>query len=693
MRTRLTPWPSSRNLITTVLATLAVALLLAACGPAPGAGREDQPAEAPGPSPTAGSATEALVTGQDGSDVSTLPERDEAGADPDIASDNARPTVTVQPGSEEVDARGVPVGFTTEGYAFRGDPDAPVVMEEYSDFQCPYCERFFEQTLPSLESNQIAEGEVVLVFRDFPLTRIHPQAQAAHQAAYCAGEEGAAAFWEMHDTLFERSDEWAGKSNTTEIFTDYADSLDLDVDAFAGCVEGGRFDDHIQAGLQAGMQRGVNSTPSFFINGQPLTGAQPLSVFNDAIATVQAGGELASQQPQEPQQQQPAVAPTPASVSDDYAATIGDPDAPVTIVEFTDYECPYCSRHSEQTFPSLLEQFIETGEVFYVLKDMPLENIHPQAKSAAAAARCAGDQDAYWEMHDALFSKQPLWAEEGDGSRQVFVELAGELGLNSDQFESCLDSGRYDQAIEANLAEGRDLGITGTPFFFIDGYPIPGAQPIDLFAFAIDRARQGTLAEAYTQQQEPTPEPQPQQPVDVPLGDAPSVGDADAPVVIVEYTDFQCPYCARHHAQTYPQILENMVETGRVRYVFKDFPLTSIHPQAVLAAEAARCAREQEAYLEMHDALFENQGDWNGKSNAAELFTGYAGELGLDTDAFASCLDSHRHQDAVMAELEEGTRLGVRGTPGFFINGYHVSGAQPYEVFEQAVTQLSAEGQ
>ncbi len=102
-------------------------------------------------------------------------------------------TIDVAPGSEETGPKGLPVGFTSDGFAFRGDPAAPVVMEEFSDFQCPFCGRFFEQTLPSLEENQIAAGEVVLVFYDFPLKRIHPQAETAHVAAHCAGEEGAAA--------------------------------------------------------------------------------------------------------------------------------------------------------------------------------------------------------------------------------------------------------------------------------------------------------------------------------------------------------------------------------------------------------------------------------------------------------------------------------------------------------------------
>jgi protein-disulfide isomerase len=175
----------------------------------------------------------------------------------------------------------------------------------------------------------------------------------------------------------------------------------------------------------------------------------------------------------------------------------------------------------------------------------------------------------------------------------------------------------------------------------------------------------------------------------VPEGDAFVIGEPDAPVTIVEYTDFQCPYCSRHFTQTFPQIKENFIDTGVVRYVFKDFPLTSIHAQANAAAEAARCAGDQDAYLEMHDVLFEMQGEWNGRSDAADLFIGYAENLGLDTDSFGDCLQSQKYAAAIEADVVEGSQLGVRGTPAFFINGYFVSGAQPYELFEEAIAQLA----
>ena len=594
------------------------------------------------------------------------------------AENAAELTIAVRPGSQEVTAGGIPVGFTEEGFAFVGDPAAPVVIDEFSDFQCPFCGRFYEQTLPALKENQLASGEAVIVFYDFPLTQIHPQAPLAAEAAHCAGEAGAVTYWMMHDILFERMGSWSNNPAAQEMFVGFAEEMGLDGEAFTACLESGQYTDLVQRGLESGIARGVNSTPSFFINGQPLIGAQPVAAFNRAITVALEGGTVAEAEPAAPSA--PGAAPTPASFNDNVAATLGDPDAPVTIVEFTDYQCPYCARHAAETMPALREQFVESGKVYYILKDLPLQS-HPQAQPAAVAARCAGEQGAYWEMHDALFANQQRWSGDTPTAQRIFNELAKELGLEEEPFSACLESGRFDDLVQANLNEALALGANATPFFFIDGYPIPGAQPLDLFAYAIRLAEEGTLADAY----EPQPTPTPPVAREVPVGDAFAIGDPDAPVTIVEYTDFQCPFCRRYFEETFHQIVENHVETGQVRYVFKDFPLQNIHPQAVKAAEAARCAGEQEAFLAMHDQLFIRQDQWSNQDDAVERFVAYSEELGLDSDALAACLESGRYEDAVLADLAEGTALGVTGTPAFFVNGQLVPGAYPYETFEQLI--------
>lgn len=174
-----------------------------------------------------------------------------------------------------------------------------------------------------------------------------------------------------------------------------------------------------------------------------------------------------------------------------------------------------------------------------------------------------------------------------------------------------------------------------------------------------------------------------EQRVDVSLDDDPIKGQDNAPVVIVEFGDFQCPFCERFFSQTLPLIKENYIKTGKVKFVYRDFPLTSIHQYAEKAAEAADCANEQGKFWEYHDLLFSRQYEW--ASVGVEKFKEYASELGLDTTKFNECLDSGKYENEVRKDFNDGLSYGVRGTPTFFINGIEVVGAQPYSVFQQVI--------
>jgi protein-disulfide isomerase len=157
-------------------------------------------------------------------------------------------------------------------------------------------------------------------------------------------------------------------------------------------------------------------------------------------------------------------------------------------------------------------------------------------------------------------------------------------------------------------------------------------------------------------------------------------GDENAPVTLYEFSDFQCPFCARFFQDALPQIEENYIRTGKVKLVYKDYPLDNIHPQATPAAIAARCAGDQGKFWEMHDLIFTNQ-----QSLSDGNYNVWASQLGLNADTFSQCLNSRQHLSAVRKDLLEGQQAGVRGTPGFVLNGQVISGAQPYQVFAQAI--------
>ncbi|MEM3126612.1 MAG: DsbA family protein [Candidatus Woesearchaeota archaeon] len=159
----------------------------------------------------------------------------------------------------------------------------------------------------------------------------------------------------------------------------------------------------------------------------------------------------------------------------------------------------------------------------------------------------------------------------------------------------------------------------------------------------------------------------------------PFKGDKNAKVTIVEFSDYQCPYCARFYSQTLPQIEENYIKSGKVKFVYRDYPLP-FHQFAQKASEAAECAGDQEKYWEMHNKIFDNQQQLN-----IENLKYWAKELGLDGKEFDSCLDSGKYVSEVKEDIANGSAVGVTGTPTFIINGEIVSGAQPYEVFQQII--------
>jgi len=194
------------------------------------------------------------------------------------------------------------------------------------------------------------------------------------------------------------------------------------------------------------------------------------------------------------------------------------------------------------------------------------------------------------------------------------------------------------------------------------------------------------------------PSKQPTVPIQISIDDDPIIGNRDAPVTIIEFSDFQCPFCARFYTQTFPLILEEYIQEGKVKLVFRDFPIQSIHPNALPASVAAECANEQSKFRDMHDMLFENQNEWNKLDtvDVLAMFSQYAVEMKLDQKAFDECLTSGKYIEEIRNDLDDGRDYGVSGTPGFFIGndqiGYvELKGAQPFESFKKIIdAQLGA---
>ncbi len=399
-----------------------------------------------------------------------------------------------------------------------------------------------------------------------------------------------------------------------------------------------------------------------------------------------APGAAAAAPAQAAARQQPTIDQTIYKVPVDGSVAHGKKDAPITLVEFSDYQCPFCSR-GNATVEQVQKEYGDKVRV--VMKQLPLENMHPNARPAAMAALAAGEQGKYWEMHSKLFENIRAL---DDASLQ---QKAKELELNLEKFNKDRQDPRLKAVVDGDLKLASSLGVTGTPGFFINGRKLGGALPLDVFKKVIDEelvkaealVKAGTPADqvyAKIMEKGVTAPPAPAAPaaqfakVDVPA-DSPSFGPATAKVTIVEWSDFQCPYCSRA-VPVIKQIKDTYKDS--VRVVFRHQPLRSIHPQAEIAAEASMAAHEQGKFWEMHDVLFENARQLDRAS-----LESYAQKVGLDMNKFKAALDSGKYKARIDADSKAGIAYGAGGTPTFFINGRKQIGAN----FAQMKTLIDAE--
>ncbi len=414
----------------------------------------------------------------------------------------------------------------------------------------------------------------------------------------------------------------------------------------------------------------------------------------------------------------PAVAPDPERPAGAAPATekiyrvpvdglpsIGDPRAPVTIVAFTDYQCPYCKR-AEDTVTQLRQSY--GRDVRLVVAEAPLP-MHERARPAALAALAASEQGAFDLMRAKLFG--------GPLDDAAITRAAADLGLDMHRFE--VDrSGEAAAALARSQALAEHLGVHGTPSFFINGRRLVGAQPVEQFRAIIDERLDAarTLVASGVRPQDvygQTVATGAERVVEEPAadhgpgcggggggdgeckggegGDAPAIGDAiekvptdgasargpsGAPITIVEFADYECPFCVRAEATVHAI---EQAHPGDVRFVFKNLPLP-FHTHARLMAKAAVAADAQGHFWEMHDRLYTLAGpvDRAALDRAAQA-------LGLDVARFDRDLDDTSLDARIDGDEADAKALGVKGTPTFFVNGRRVVGAQPATVFEKAI--------
>lgn len=367
--------------------------------------------------------------------------------------------------------------------------------------------------------------------------------------------------------------------------------------------------------------------------------------------------------------------------------TWGSRRALVTIVELADFQCPYCARASATI--EALKRSYGPDKIRVVWKHLPLE-FHPEARPAAevaAAVMIAGGSDAFFKFHDQVFQNQLTL------SRDSYDDWVRTTGADASRVRAALSSGAARAKVEQDLAQAKQLGVSGTPAFFINGVSVMGAQPLEAFAATIDqeiaKARlklgAGVAAEklyatvAAENWKAPAAADDDDKPdtktYRIPVGKSPVRGPQAAPVTVVVFSDFQCPFCKRAEATLAE--LETRYP-GSLRFVWKNLPLP-FHPRAEPAAQLALEARAQkgdEGFWKAHAKLFES---------APALEDGdlqrIARELSLDVAKVTSAIKTHKHRAEIAADEGLADDFQASGTPHFFINGKRLVGARPVSEF------------
>jgi protein-disulfide isomerase len=518
---------------------------------------------------------------------------------------------------------------------------------------------------------------------------------------------GRRAFWAFHDAIFESEERLSD-----ELLERAAARAGFARGELATIARRVRAAEKVAADMELAEAVGVRGTPAFFVNGVSIPGAQPIERFREVIdAELAAARELAAAgtPPERVWAQRttkslevpraPGDAP-PAPKEDDRtehlvpiagSPTRGDATALVTIVSFTDFQCPFCAR-AVPTVEQILTEY--RGKVRYVLKHNPLP-FHARAEPAAELAleaRAQKGDAAFWEVHDRLFaSSQHLEDADLEG-------IARDVGLDATRAMKAVAARKHAAVIARDMDLAEDATATGTPTFFLNGRKLVGAQPIERFRSIIDEelARAQKLVAAGTpaakiyetlQKQAKAPEPPAKVTLPAPTAANPSKGPARAKVTVHVFSDYECPFCKRVE-DTLGELDRSF--PGQLRFVWHAFPLSSSHAHADGAAAAALEAYRQKGaagFWKMHAQLFDHQ---DGGLGRAEL-SSYAASVGLDVKRFDAAIEGGEHAAAIAADKKVGEAAGVTGTPTTVINGYVVSGAQPLRAFEKAVRRALAE--
>jgi len=581
-----------------------------------------------------------------------------------------------------------------------GSPRALVTIVTFSDLECPFCARA-TRTLDELRKIY-GKDQLRIVWKNYPLA-FHKNARPAAEAAMAVfALRGSPWFFAYHDALFShRLDDRVIDGSLPRGLS----RTEIDAAIAKNNIAKKVNDDIALANLI-----GVRGTPAFFINGVFLSGAQPVESFraiiDEQIATAKkaiAGGTpparvyafLSAQNYQKPADRPGAAPARPADdtttvwkVPVDGSPSRGKAVAPVTMVMFSDFQCPFCIRASA-TVENLAKEYGDKLRLVY--KSNPLA-FHTRAEAAAhlaLEARAQKGDTAFWKAHEMLY------AAGGKLEDSDLQAIATALGLDVKKAMDAVANRKHLALIEKDQNLAEDIEANGTPQFFINGRRIVGAQQLEKFREIIDdeikhadgMTKKGTAAAKLYDTIIKDGKTTVYEKVVIPAAgkDQPSRGPANAKVTVQMFSDFECPFCKRA-AETMMEL--DAAFPGKIRFVWRNMPLP-FHKNAMPAALASMEAWKQkgpEGFWAMHDAFFKDQSqlDRQGIERTASA-------LNLDVAKVLAAVDGDTYKAQIDADKKIAEGAKITGTPGFVINGYLISGAQPLTKFKKIVARALAE--
>ncbi len=553
--------------------------------------------------------------------------------------------------------------------------------------------------------------KIRIVWKDLPLD-FHKNALPAATAAQVAFlAKGNDAFWKMNAKLFANQQTLSDENYVKWL-------AELGVDKAAYDKHKAKAEAKCKASLEMSKGLGIQGTPNFMIDGELLTGAQPVDKFKAVIdAHLKKAAELKAKGTPDSEmyaamvrtyyKQAPAAKPEEEkeepedtsvwNVQVGHSPAKGPKDAKVTVVLFSDFQCPFCKR-IEPTFEQISKEY--GNKVRIVWKNQPL-SFHNRAMPTAVAAWEGYKQkgaEGFWKMHDALMASQPK-LEDAD------IEAAAKTaGLDAAKVMDAVKTNKWKDEIAIDVAQAEDLKVQGTPHSFVNGRVVNGAQPFEKFKKVIDeemakadaKIKAGTPADKVYEETVKGGKGGPMAPLPVPAT-SPWTGGKEAKVVIQVFSEFQCPFCKRAEVAMPGQ--DGKIDPNsaglraamdkykdQIKVVWRNFPL-GFHNRARQAANFSIEAYKQkgnDGFWKVHHDLFESQP----KLEDAD-FEAIAKKHGLDWAKCKTAIDTDKYKAEIEQDMKDGGSVGVTGTPAFIIQtptgAKSLVGAQPADAFFKAI--------